>query len=212
MKKIVITSLFLIIIFPTILLAQNKGTGANMGGGLRVTPRNVEELKDAIDLRESEFEKGLAYEEEEGILQIKRNQNRFKGAVQNLMIMENMVGDNSLKLREHTQNLNQLSARTLELEMEFSERGFFKKMFFGQKNKSKQEFSKIIEEREFAIGELKKIFENCECSNEVKNIFEEQLNEISLEHERLGNFYAKESKKKGILSWLINVFDKNENT
>jgi len=212
MKKIIIIPLFLILTFLMVLFAQDRGASANMGGGLRVTPRNVEELKNAIDLRKSEFERSLASEEEERVLEIKRNQNRFKGAVQNLMIMENMVGGNSLRLREHAQNLNQLSARALELEIEFSDRNIFKKIFFGQKKKSKFDFSEIIDERELEISELKKILENCECTNEVKNIFEEQLEEIDLEHERLESFYIKESKKKGIFSWLVNIFDKNENS
>ena len=203
MKKTLI--LFAVILLPLSVLAANTEKTQIQRRGLRVTPRNVDELKASIKSRNERFEKEREGMEGNKAL-IYENQDRLRSGAQNLMIMENMLGKAGREISDLSMSLNNLSNDSLKYEEEFSKRGGIKKFFFGQKKDIKENFSKNIAEREDKILKLKELYNKCDCDEDVRQIFEEQITNIEDEQNRLDNYFKKETKRKGILRWLINIF------
>lgn len=203
MKKTLI--LFAVILLPLSVLAANTEKTQIQRRGLRVTPRNVDELKASIKSRKERFEKEREGMEGNKAL-IYENQDRLRSGAQNLMIMENMLGRTGREISDLSMSLNNLSNDSLKYEEEFSKRGGIKKFFFGQKKDIKENFSKNIAEREDKILKLKELYNKCDCDEDVRQIFEEQITNIEDEQNRLDNYFKKETKRKGILRWLINIF------
>lgn len=201
MKKI----LFLILIIGLFFIFQNKVNANENGrkGGLRVTPRNAEELRGAIDLREKQFDSSLD-SLEEPLIEIVKNQNRFKAGVQNLMIMDGLVDDPDL--RSVSEDLNATVERTLEIEKEIVSRSFLKKIFFGQKIKTREDFLIILNKRKEGVEKIQDIYNGCDCNNEIRSIFEKQLNEIKKEQERIELLHKREGEKKGLFPWILSLF------
>ena len=53
------------------------------------------------------------------------------------------------------------------------------------------------------IQELKNLYQECECDEEVKNIIQEQIQNIEQEQNRLGQLAQEEKSKQGIFGWLF---------
>ena len=204
MKKVLFFA-WLIIIFLSINTTVLNAEGSR-SVGFRVTPRNVDELNQAIELRKQSFLKERAGMEENKS-RIYENQNKLRSGVQNLMIMENMIGKNGLEVARIAGDLNMSLDDTLRFERDFSERSKVKKFFFGQKKKVVDGFSNEINNREEKILKLKELLENSEVSSDIKNILQEQLTNIEDEQNRLGDYFQNEIKRKGILTWLVNIFN-----
>jgi len=203
MRKTLI--LFILIFLPLNVFAGNLDKTQTRSRGFRVTPRNVEELRTAIESRKENLKRkreGM----DESKLPIYTNQDKLRGGVQNLMIMENMLGGIGLEVSDLSMSLNDLSEDSLKYEEEFTKRGKFKKFFFGQKNETKEKFSENIKERADDISKLKQLYDKCSCDKEVKDIFGEQMSEIENEQQRIETYYQGEVKRRGILTWLINIF------
>lgn len=204
MKKIIFIISLLFVLFS---INQNvQASDQVRRGGLRVTPRNIEGLNKTIDFRRDNFIKEMA-----GMDEIKskiyENQNRLRGGAQNLMIMENMIGDNGEKVAIIAEDLNESAKNTLQFEEDFSERSGFKKFLFGQKKNIVKDFSEEIKNNEERIIELKELMNKSEVSLELRNILDEQFNNIKEEHGRMNMYFQEETKRKGILTWLINIFN-----
>ena len=143
---------------------------------------------------------------DETIASIYKNQNRLRSGAQNLMIMENMIGDGGYEVSDLAQGLNESVGDTLQFEEEFNSRGKIKKFFFGQKKDISEKFLQNISERDKKIERLKELYQDCQCSPEIKSIFNGQLSGIEEEQNRIKEYYESQTKKKGILSWFANIF------
>ncbi|MDA3839741.1 MAG: hypothetical protein PF572_01510 [Patescibacteria group bacterium] len=204
MKKIVFIVLLLLII-PVCINAAQPNAGEARSRGFRVTPRNTEELNQAIEMRKQNFQKERAGMEEEKSLMYE-NQNKIRSGAQNLMIMENMIGKNGPETSRVAGDINLSSEKTLKLESEFKNRSKVKKFFFGHKKDIVDTFSEEISQRDKNISKLRELYEDLESSEEVKAIFLKQLENIEEEQGRIEEYFQNETKRKGILTWFANIF------
>jgi uncharacterized protein (DUF3084 family) len=204
MKKIVFIVLLLLII-PVCINAAQPNAGEARSRGFRVTPRNTEELNQAIEMRKQNFQKERAGMEEEKSLMYE-NQNKIRSGAQNLMIMENMIGKNGPETSRVAGDINLSSEKTLKLESEFKNRSKVKKFFFGHKKDIVDTFSEEISQRDKNISKLRELYEDLESSEEVKGIFLKQLENIEEEQGRIEEYFQNETKRKGILTWFANIF------
>ncbi len=189
---------------PLILSAAGPNSNKK-SGGLRVTPRNTDELNQAIELRKQSFQKERAGMNEM-MSQIYEKQNKLRSGAQNLMIMENMMGVHGPEVSRLAEDLNSSSVNTLKLEEAFQNRGKVKKFFFGQNKEIVESFSTEISQRDESITRLRELFEDSEITPEVKDIFRVQLTGIEEEQNRIKEYFQKETKRKGILTWFLNIF------
>ncbi|PLX20959.1 hypothetical protein C0584_04200 [Candidatus Parcubacteria bacterium] len=196
--------IFLFLLTPLFVFAQS---GEKKNRGFRVTPRNTEELRQVMNLREEGFQKELAGMEGERLFAYS-NQNKMRAAAQNMTIMENMIGDGGIDVSDLALEINKSVEKTLDLEERFLKRGGIKKFFFGQKKDEINDFSTEISNREEKISKIRSIYEKCECSEDVRDIFGEELANMENEQNRLKDFFEKETKHKGVLSWFASIFDK----
>jgi hypothetical protein len=204
MKKIAF--LILILIIPISINAASTISQETRGGGFRVLPRNIDELNQAMELRGKNFKKERAGMNEINS-KIYENQNKLRNGVQNLMMMEKMIRKNGLEISILAEDLNNLTKNTLKFEQEFAERSSFKKFFFGQKKEIVENFLKEINEREKKILKIKELIESSEVSVEIEDVLQEQFIDIEDEQNRLNSYFQGEIKRKGILTWLVNIFD-----
>jgi len=197
--------IILMLFIPLSMSAAGSNSKRIRTGGLRIVPGNIDGLNKTIESRDKSFEK-----ERSGMEEVKskiyENQNKFRGAVQNLIMMEKMIGRNGPMVAVLAEDLNNFTKNTLKLEQEFSERNSFKKFFFGQKNESVNIFSDVLTQRKEKIAEIKELLSAVEASDEVSDVLKEQIFLIDAEQERLNDFFEKETKRKGILTWFLNIF------
>ena len=197
--------IILMLFIPLSMSAAGSNSKRIRTGGLRIVPGNIDGLNKTIESRDKSFEK-----ERSGMEEVKSkiygNQNKFRGAVQNLIMMEKMIGRNGPMVAVLAEDLNNFTKNTLKLEQEFSERNSFKKFFFGQKNESVNIFSDVLTQRKEKIAEIKELLSAVEASDEVSDVLKEQIFLIDAEQERLNDFFEKETKRKGILTWFLNIF------
>ncbi len=202
-KKVIIYFLlfFALIIFPSNKMILGKGHG-----GLRVTPRNITELNNAIRIR-NENSKKKRDKMSELQKMVHQNQDKFRNALENIMIMENMIGENSYEIVENASDLKESFNNTIHYEEDFLSRSKYMKFFFGQKKEIKEKFGKEIDKRKEGIKVLENLFIEAEHNRDLTEIYTKQLSDLKEEEKRMEDFYNEEIRRKGVLTWLINIFE-----
>ncbi|MBU4482072.1 hypothetical protein KKC16_01305, partial [Patescibacteria group bacterium] len=167
---------------------------------------NTNQLREMIQLRKSELTDELDDIKEEVQQKVYRNQNVVREAVHTLLVAEDLVGGIGQRVSEIAQEFNNSVDKTIKAEEQIQKRsGFIKFLIGGVKNVA-QELKTEAEQNQNKVEELKKLKEQNWMSAEVKEILQEQIQNLEQEQNRLQNLAEKEINKKGIFGWLINLF------
>ncbi len=186
------------------LLSQNATKGEKniiqtSNKSIRIMARNVTELKQIIQQRQQEMVQEIQglNEKKQNVYQ---NQNRVRLAVHSLLAMENLSGGIGQNISKIAREFNNSVQATIKAEEKIQTRGRFIKFFFGGDSESAEKIEKEVQQNQRRIQKLKQLKEK--CSEEVKTILQEQIQNMEQEQMRLQELSQEEKKNKGLFGWL----------
>ncbi len=214
---------FIFVISSVAIAAPNTNAGPNADAGSMnanaVQATNAEtvqatnsaavrdRVRNATDLRAiiNESRQVMA-QEMEHIAEAKRaiyeNQNRVRLAVHALLDAENLTGigrNVSAIAREFNNSVN----ITIRAEERIQERNWFMRSLFGGDREAAMEIANQTEQNTLRIQHLNQIMTECNCTDDVKALMQEQIQSMEQEQERLRSIAANETANRGIFGWLL---------
>ncbi len=165
------------------------------------TKTRIAKIKQAIQQKKQQMDKEI---EKTGNKkqQILKNQNRLRLAVHSLLAIENLTGGIGPQVREIARNFNNSVKTTITAEEKIQTRWGLTKFFFGGDAEAAEKIETEVNKNQQRIQKLKQLREQCNCSEEVKTIMQEQIQQMMQEQIRLKKLAQSEKKNKGILGWL----------
>ncbi|MCX6819487.1 MAG: hypothetical protein NT129_05840 [Candidatus Aenigmarchaeota archaeon] len=167
----------------------------------RTMAHNASELGQMIQQRQQEMNQemqGLG----EGQQKIYQNQNRVRVAVHALLAMENLTGGIGRNISQIAREFNNSVQATIRAEEKIQTRNFIFSFFFGGDEQSAGEMEQEVNRNRERIQELKQLMNQCSCSDEVKAMMQEQIQNMEQEQNRLQEMSQEQLKSKGLLGWL----------
>lgn len=163
----------------------------NVGELLEMMQRNERDLNDEI----SDFKKDkkIIYE----------NQNKVKQAVYSLISMELLLPSTGIIVSDIARQINNSLNKTIDLEYKLNSKSKIAKFFFGGDFESANQLGAEVSENYKRISDLKELKSRCGCSSEVEKIFENQIEIIESEQNRLHKIAEAEKNKKGLFQRKI---------
>ncbi len=156
----------------------------------QIKARNVSELKKIIKEKQSKLGN------------ISRNQNRIRLAVHALLAMENITGGIGPQVSEIAREFNNSMQATIKSEEKIQARNQIVRFFAGGDYKAAQEIEQEINQSRVKVQELKRLREECNCTDEVKAMMQEQIQNMEQEQSRLSELAEQEKQNKGLFGWL----------
>ncbi len=164
--------------------------------------KNATELKEIVREKESqlnrELEKVEAREQN-----IRMKQNKVKIAVHTLLAMEDLTGGIGRNVSAIAKEFNNSVKNTTSLEAKIQERSAIVKFFLGSEKKVVEELGALLERNAERIAQLSQLKRQCNCSDEIKTVLQEQIDGMEAEQTRLHEMVNVEKKNTGILGWLF---------
>ena len=81
---------------------------------------------------------------------------------------------------------------------------FFSRLFSGGDAEAAEEIEAEVNQNRERIENLKRYREECDCSSDVKEMLQEQIQNMEQEQDRLGELAQNEKQNKGLFGWLFN--------
>ena len=131
-----------------------------------------------------------------------QNQNQVRLAVHSLLAMEDLVGGIGKNVSQIARQFNNSIQATINAEEKIQTRSAFARFFVGGDEKAAGEIEQEVNQNKQRIQELKQLYEQCDCDEEVKEIMQEQIQNMEQEQNRLQELAQKEKKSKGLFGWL----------
>ena len=197
------------------VLAQGQGQQVNQNtqnqgeeGQLTVTVENqnaqqkLEQVKERIQQKKAIIEKeteGLQGNEKK----VAKNQNQVRVAVQSLLEMEDLTGGIGHRVSEIARELNNSLQSVEKAELKIANRNAFVRFFMGGDKEAARELKAEIEANRERIQQLYRLRDECSCSEDVRNMFQEQVIQMEQEQDRLDALAQKENQSRGLFGWLF---------
>ena len=132
-----------------------------------------------------------------------QNQNRVRVAVHALLAMEDLMGGVGPWVSEVARDFNNSVQATIRTEEKIQKRDFVSRLFFGGDSEAAGELEREMNQTRNMIQELKQLRDECECTEEVRNMFQEQIQNMEQEQTRLQELAQNEKQNKGLFGWLF---------
>lgn len=168
---------------------------------MQVKAQTENELKAMVQQKQQEMNnelKGLNKDEEK----VYKNQNQVRMAVHTFLAMEDLVGGIGPQVREIARGFNNSVQATIKAEENIEKRGAFKRFFAGGDEESAEEIEQESKKNMEKLKEMKQLKEECDCTEEVKAMMQEQIQNMEQEQIRLQELADKEKKSKGLFGWM----------
>lgn len=161
-----------------------------------------EELKEMVQMRMQEMNQEMvnvgAKQKE-----MYENQNKVRLAVHSFLAMENLTGGIGKQVSEIARNFDNSIEKTIQAEEKIEKRSGFAKFFIGGDKKAAEELETQVVQNKEKIQELKQLSEECtDCDEAVKEMMQEQIQNMDEEQIRLESLATTQKSKKGLLGWI----------
>ena len=166
-----------------------------------VVARNITELKEIMQIQRQRFNHRLLRMKKIE-KKIYKNQNKVREAVFTLLAMKNLTGGIGKNVSKIAREFNNSVQKTIKLEERIHRRSGFIRFFIGGDRKDAKELENLTAINEKRIQKLEKLKERIN-NTELKQILDQQIQNIQQEQERLRNLAQKEKKSRGIFGWLF---------
>jgi len=174
---------------------------------IQVKAKNLNELKQLKEQRTLELQTEL--QELPTVVQnVFQNQNVVREAVHTLLSAENLVGKLGPQISAIAKEFNNSVSSTIRAEEKIQKRSQVIKFFVGGDKDAAQTLRTALDQNKEKLTELKKLKDDCNCAEEVKNVVQEQVQKIEQEQTRLQNVAENEVSKKGVFGWFLKWFKK----
>ncbi len=183
----------------------NEQSGESVGEPIRQQERasTTERLREMITEKSQEIGQavqGISDAKQRGVYE---NQNRTSEAVHALLAAENLAGGIGSEVSKIAREFGNSVEKTIQAETKIQNRNSIVKFFFGGDKEATEEILQETNKNQEKIQQLKNLHQECDCDPEVKNIFQEQIQNLEQEQNRLGQLAQEEKSKKGIFGWLF---------
>lgn len=169
---------------------------------IRVRTEDIDALRRRIQQRQEEMNQETERLRER-VQKVFRNQNRVRMAVHALLAMENFTGGIGPQVSAIAREFNNSVKVTVEAEEKIQNRNFLARLFMGGDNKAAGELEQEMGQNQKRIQRLRQLMGDCNCTQEIKNMFQEQVENMEVEQKRLRVLAEKEKKSKGLFGWLF---------
>lgn len=146
--------------------------------------RNTNELRQMTQEKESEANQE-AESLEEPQKKVYQNQNKVRTAVHSLLAMEGLVGGIGPEVSQIAQEFNNSVQATIRAEEKIQTRNRMVRFFIGGDKASAELIGQEINQNRQRIEQLRQLENECECEEDIKAIFQEQIQNIEQEQNRL---------------------------
>ena len=199
LRKIVFISLALIL--SASMVSAQEAIGEQIQQ--QIGAQNIEQLQTMIQEKKQEIIQEIQAIQDEGQQEIYQNQNRIREAVHTLKSAEGLIGKIGPQISEIAENFNNSVQKTIQAEKKIQNRNIFTKFFFGGDKDSAREILQEININREKVQQLKQLRLECDCDDSVKEIVQEQVQNIEQEQNRLQQLVDEQESKKGIFGWLF---------
>jgi hypothetical protein len=134
--------------------------------------------------------------------QVLRNQNQVRLAVHALLEMKDEIGGIGQNVSAIARQFNNSVQATIRAEERIQNRSSFSRFFAGGDKKAADEIEKEVKANQENILELKQLKDQCNCTQEAKDLMQQQVQSMESEQARLDALAQKELKSKGLFGWI----------
>ncbi|MBU3897048.1 MAG: hypothetical protein KJ697_03910 [Nanoarchaeota archaeon] len=170
--------------------------------GAMVQAQNATQLREMVQNREQEMIQAMESMSlaEKNVYQ---NQNQVRLAVHTLLSMEDMIGGIGPQVSAIAKQFNNSVQNTVRAEEKIQTKNGLMKFFFGGDSDAATEIETEVVQNQNRVQELNQLRVQCNCSEEVKSMFQEQIQHMEQEQTRLQQLAQSEKQSKGIFGWLF---------
>jgi len=173
--------------------------------GEQVRARTTNELRTMVQEKQQEMNQEVqSLEEKEQ--KVYQNQNEVRLAVHSLLAMEDLVGGIGPQVSEIAKDFDNSVQATIRAEESIQNRNMIVRFFAGGDQEAAGEIEREVNQNKIRVQQLKQLREQCDCDEEVKNMFQEQIQNMEQEQNRLQQLAEKEKHTKGIWGWIKSLF------
>ena len=214
MKKILAFLMFLLLAASAMAAGpqgiHEPGTGLNDTDDNAVRPvlymqKNMTQIREQINeqIRERQQEmNGSMAGMNARMKNVYMNQNQVRLAVHALLAMENLTGGIGRNISQIARQFNNSVMSTIRAESKIQNRSRIARFFAGGDSEAADELEQDVNQNMLRIQELQKLRQQCNCSEEVRAMIQEQVQNMELEQNRLRQLAQAEKQKKGLFGWL----------
>jgi len=174
---------------------------------------NTEQLKTMIKDKKQEMDQEIENMKDEKRQKVYQNQNKVRIAAHTFLAMRELLtteesaegNDRGIgsRVSEIAREFNNSVEKTIQAEEKIQKRNRIVEFFFGGDEEVAENILQETSKNKIKVQELKKLHQECDCDEEVKNIIREQIQNIEQEQNRLEQVAQKEKSNKGVFGWLF---------
>jgi len=184
---------------------QNQDDSITASKGEQVRARTTNELRTMIREKQQEMNQEVQSfgENQQKVYQ---NQNEVRLAVHSLLAMEDLVGGIGPQVSQVAKDFDNSAQATIRAEEKIQNRNMIVRFFAGGDQEAAGEIERETNQNKLRVQQLRQLREQCDCDEEVKNMFQEQIQNMEQEQNRLQQLAEKEKQTKGIWGWIKSLF------
>ncbi len=159
--------------------------------------QNVDELKQMIQNNEEELNNEII-SMNKNLKVIYENQNKVRNVIYSFLSMESLIPSVGIIVSDIARQLNSSVQKIIIAEEKIQKRNFLVRFFVGGDKKSANEIETDLKLNEKRISNLEELKLRCECSEEIQDIFNEQIQILKDEQNRLQRLIDFEKSSNGL--------------
>ncbi len=173
----------------------------------RIQVQDAESLRQNIQQRTQEMAQEMQNlgETQAGVYQ---NQNKVRLAVHSLLVMEDLVGGIGQQVSDIAREFDSSVQATIRAEERIQNRNQFVRFFMGGDREAVAAIEQEVNRNRERIQQLEQLQEQCDCGEEVKNMFQEQVQNMEQEQNRLQQLADQEQRYNGLFGWFFRLFQR----
>jgi hypothetical protein len=196
---------------------QTQQQTQNQGEETQVTTqeRNQEriQIQDAESLRQNVQQRAQEMAQEaqnlgERQAEVYQNQNKVRLAVHSFLAMEDLVGGIGQQVSEIATEFDNSVQATIRAEEKIQNRNQFVRFFMGGDMEAAAAIEEEVNNNRERIQQLQQLREQCDCDEEVKSVFQEQIQNMEQEQNRLQQLANQEQQHSGLFGWFFRLFQR----
>ena len=190
-------------------IREQEEKGINIIENVTNRAMNVNELREMIQIHKEEMTEELENLSDDAA-NVYKNQNQVREAVHTLLAAEDIIGGVGPQVSEIAKEFNNSIVATVQAEERIQNRSSFMRFFFGGDEEAAAKLKQQIDQNRQRLEQLNQLKEDCSCSDEVKQIIQEQVQTMEQEQDRLNQIAQDEQSMSGIFGWFKNLFRFNK--
>jgi len=188
---------------------QNRGEEQNLmiQERTQLEVQKIDEVEQSVQQKKREMNQEIQ-QMGKSLQSVYQNQNEVRLAVHSLLAMKDTLGGIGPQVSEIATEFNNSVQSTIEAEEKIQTKNRLVKFFTGGDKEAAGKIEQEVNRNQERIQQLTQLKEQCECGDEVKAMFQEQITNMEQEQNRLQQVAQIEKRTKGVFGWLFGWLQK----